>query len=290
MKPVFILTFFVQLSFGQPTTYHIDNTHSTLEFSIPFMSITEVGGRFDRFCGTFEHSVADPAKSKIEVYIDAGSITTGLEIRDRDLRKNFFDVENFPIISFRSKRTIPISEKRLEVVGDLFVRGASHEVKISMTILGSRTNNDGTKEIGVKLLELPLSRSQLNITSGSGAGVTLGDTASVSGFIRLREFNQMKLSFAADHPEKQADHLMPFTDSFGNPEKTEQITLLKGVGKFFVAMNGKNWQWLSVAVPIGVDNFRLVSFSTTIRVVDGALHYSDGKNENPIVYSKMLEE
>ena len=72
-----------------PTTLHIDNTHSSIQFTVPFLAISEVTGRFERFCGNFVFDEANIVSSRMDLFIDASSINTGLKIRDRDLIVQF---------------------------------------------------------------------------------------------------------------------------------------------------------------------------------------------------------
>ena len=84
------------------SNWNIDPTHSQIEFGVKHMMFTTVRGQFAAFEGAIAFDQENPANSSVEVKIDAASIDTGVEDRDNHLRSgDFFDVEQFPAISFR---------------------------------------------------------------------------------------------------------------------------------------------------------------------------------------------
>jgi hypothetical protein len=96
------------------TTFTIDSLHSTAEFSVKHMMIATVRGRFGEIEGVIRLDEEDPARSSVEATIDAASIDTGVAMRDDDLRSsNFFDVEQYPLIRFRSTSVERIDDERL---------------------------------------------------------------------------------------------------------------------------------------------------------------------------------
>ena len=84
--------------------YRIDVSHSRLVFTIRHF-VSRVEGRFDKWSGTIVTDPNDFSKGSVEVTIDAASINTNNESRDRDLRGgNFFLTDSFPTITFKSNR------------------------------------------------------------------------------------------------------------------------------------------------------------------------------------------
>jgi polyisoprenoid-binding protein YceI len=86
--------------------YRIDTNHSTVGFSIPIMGgLSKVNGKFTDFTVILTNDEKDITKSSVSVIIKATSINTGIPARDNHLRTaDFFDVEKYPEITFRSKR------------------------------------------------------------------------------------------------------------------------------------------------------------------------------------------
>jgi len=122
------------------STWTIDASHTAAEFSAKHMMITTVKGRIADVRGTIVLDEADLAKSTVEVELAAASIDTRNEQRDGHLRSaDFLDVEQFPTITFASRRVegARLEEgERFQVVGDLTIRGVTREVTLEATYEG----------------------------------------------------------------------------------------------------------------------------------------------------------
>jgi len=113
---------------AQVEPWQIDPPHSAAHFAVRHMGISTVRGSFTKTTGTVQYDPADPAKTVIDVSIDAASVDTRVEARDKDLRSpNFFDVEKYPTITFKSKRVEPEGKGKLKVTGDLTIHGVTKE-------------------------------------------------------------------------------------------------------------------------------------------------------------------
>ena len=115
------------------TTWQLDATHSSVEFSVKHMMMTTVRGRFKNVQATLTGDRDHPAQAGIEATIDVTSIDTGVADRDGHLKSaDFFDAEHFPQITFRGTRiegNPPKTEgDRFRVHGDLKIRDSSIEV------------------------------------------------------------------------------------------------------------------------------------------------------------------
>ena len=113
-------------------TWFIDSSHSLAEFKAKYMMIVNVKGRFDELDGVVE--LKDPVEdSTIEVTFKTASISTNDETRDGHLRSpDFFDVENHPVMEFRSSRIERTSETAAKVHGDLTIRGVTRPVVLDV--------------------------------------------------------------------------------------------------------------------------------------------------------------
>ena len=113
--------------------FDIDAAHSSITFSIEFMGLTRVDGRFTRYSGTMLYDEADLTRSTISVAIRTDSIFTASDFRDRHLKSpDFFDAEKFPVILFRSARVVR-SGGSFVVHGTLTMHGVTKEVAIPFT-------------------------------------------------------------------------------------------------------------------------------------------------------------
>lgn len=109
--------------------YEFDIAHSQVEFAVKHMMFSTVKGQFKKFTGELELDEQNPAASKVDVTIDAASLFTNDENRDTHLRApDFFDVEQFPTITFTSKRVEVVGDQRFKVTGDLTLHGVTREV------------------------------------------------------------------------------------------------------------------------------------------------------------------
>jgi polyisoprenoid-binding protein YceI len=110
-------------------SWKIDSDHSQIEFSVKHMMITTVRGYFGTFDGTVEINEENPEQSSAEGMIDVASINTGTEDRDRHLRSaDFFDVENYPTMHFRSTELKMTGENEFKLYGDLTIKGHTREI------------------------------------------------------------------------------------------------------------------------------------------------------------------
>lgn len=111
------------------TTWAIDPAHTDVGFAVKHLMISTVRGRFGSVRGTIQLDETDLAGSSVDVEIDAASIDTRQEQRDAHLRSaDFFDVEKFPLITFRSRAVESLGDGRFKVTGDLTIHGVTREV------------------------------------------------------------------------------------------------------------------------------------------------------------------
>jgi len=131
-----------------PGVWDIDPGHSSVEFVARHL-LSRLRGRFSDFAGTIEVG-ADPVQSAAEVNIQAMSIDTNHEVRDRHLRSpDFLDVERFPTLAFRSWRVRKFDGNHaLQLVGDLTIRDVTKPVWLDVEYLGWSDDPWGGKRAG----------------------------------------------------------------------------------------------------------------------------------------------
>lgn len=124
----------------QVAQWQVDKAHSQVEFGVKHMMFTTVKGRFTDLDAKILLDEENPNESTVEVEIDAASIDTAADDRDTHLRSaDFFDVENHPKITFRSKRIEGASfeaGEKFKVIGDLTIRGTTRDVELDATFEG----------------------------------------------------------------------------------------------------------------------------------------------------------
>ena len=115
------------------TTWQVDPAHTAAQFAVKHMMISTVRGEFKNVTGTVVWDDQDLTKSKVNVTIDTKTVNTGEEARDKDLKSDkFFDVTNFPTMTFVSKKVETNGTGKLKVTGDLTIHGVTKEVVLDV--------------------------------------------------------------------------------------------------------------------------------------------------------------
>lgn len=118
-------------------TWNFDAVHSAVGFSVRHLVFAKVRGRFTTWSGSLELNDDDLTESRVHVSIDASSIDTGTPDRDAHLRSpDFFDVAQFPALSFESSRIEALGGDRYRVYGDLTIRDVTREVVLESEFSG----------------------------------------------------------------------------------------------------------------------------------------------------------
>ncbi|MFW5748834.1 MAG: YceI family protein [Chloroflexota bacterium] len=129
--------------------WQYDPTHSGVTFAIKHMMISTVRGSFNDVSATLNFDPENPADASVEAVIQVASIDTGTTDRDNHLRSaDFFDVENYPTIIFKSTSVELQDNNVARVNGDLTIRGTTHPATLEVTYLGSGTNPYGIQVAG----------------------------------------------------------------------------------------------------------------------------------------------
>jgi len=119
-------------SAAQTATWTIDPNHSTAQFTVRHLAISNVSGNFTKVTGTVVLNDKDLTQSQVSATIDASSVDTRVPDRDKDLRSpNFLDVEKYPTLEFKSKRIVN-SGGKLQMIGDLTLHGTTREVTLDV--------------------------------------------------------------------------------------------------------------------------------------------------------------
>jgi len=129
-----VLALFLALSAAaQTSTWTIDPKHSTAQFTVRHLAISNVSGNFTNVTGTVDFNEKDITQSHVSAVIDVSSVDTRVSDRDKDLRSpNFFDVEKYPTIEVKSKRIVDSGGGKLQVIGDLTMHGTTREATLDV--------------------------------------------------------------------------------------------------------------------------------------------------------------
>jgi len=130
-------------------TWKIDPAHSQVEFAVRHMMITTVKGTFPGVDGTVLMDEANPSDADVDVRIDASTIDTRESRRDAHLKSaDFFDVEKFPHLTFKSTRVTDRRGDHFKLVGTLTMHGVAREVVLDVTEEGRGKDPWGNERAG----------------------------------------------------------------------------------------------------------------------------------------------
>jgi polyisoprenoid-binding protein YceI len=158
--------------------WNIDTAHTGINFAVRHMVVSKVRGRFAKYSGTINLHDDDFTRSSVEVSIDASSIDTGVEQRDAHLRSpDFFDVEKFPTLGFRSHRILHVGGAQYRVFGDLTIRDVRREVALEVEYGGRGKDPWGNERVGF-VAKTTIDRREFGLTWNQAleaGGILVGD-------------------------------------------------------------------------------------------------------------------
>ena len=183
------IAFAVILTFAIPViahadTWQIDPAHTSVEFTVRHMMISNVKGVFEKTSGTITTNGNDPATAKIDATIDANSINTRVDKRDAHLKSPaFLDVAKFPTITFKSTKVEAEGPNKWKVTGDLTLHGVTKPVVLEVESSGAPiTDPNGGMRAGASATTT-ISRKDFGIVWNrpmETGGVLVGDEVAIS--------------------------------------------------------------------------------------------------------------
>lgn len=167
---------------GSPATFGVDPVHTTVSFRIRHI-VTRVTGRFTECTGSIIGDPSDPAGARIELTIKASTIDTQNADRDKHLRSaDFFDVQEYPEITFKSTKIIPKGGDAYDVVGTFSMRGVTKEITVPVVFNGVVKDPWGMERAGFDVT-YTLNRKDYGLNWNKAldqGGFVLGDDVEIS--------------------------------------------------------------------------------------------------------------
>ena len=166
------------------TTWSIDPVHTTAEFKVKHMMITNVTGQFSAVTGVLKIDEEDVTNSHVEATIDVSSINTRNADRDTHLKSaDFFDVDQFPTLSFVSTEITRKVEGELALEGELTIRGVTRKVVFEVEgPSGPHTDPWGNTRVGFSATTR-INRKDFGLTWNAAleaGGVLVGDQVTLT--------------------------------------------------------------------------------------------------------------
>lgn len=160
---------------AQPAAYKVDPVHSGVSFTIRHF-VSEVEGRFKDYAGTIKYDAQHQADSSVQFTVQATSIDTGNDSRDKDLRgDSYFSVEKFPTLSFVSTKVAPKGGNSFDVTGNLTIKGVTKTITIPASFLGEMKTQMGQRA-GFRSA-FTIKRSDYGVSGGAGI---VGDDVNIT--------------------------------------------------------------------------------------------------------------
>ncbi|MFZ4156163.1 YceI family protein [Streptomyces pseudogriseolus] len=129
--------------------YELDPAHTTIGFVARHAMVTNVKGHFKEFSGTLRLDGADPGKSTASLDVAMDSIDTGNADRDGHLRSaDFFKIDEFPTMTFRSTKAEALGGDDYRITGDLTILGTTRPISIDLEFNGAATDPFGNERVG----------------------------------------------------------------------------------------------------------------------------------------------
>lgn len=171
--------------------WKIDSAHSSAEFSIKHMMISNVKGGFQKVSGTAEYDGKNVKSIKVNATIDANSITTNNEDRDKHLKSaDFFETDKYPQITFVSKKSIPGGKGKFKLQGELTMHGVTKPVTLDVEgPTPEIKDKHGNVKVGAAATAA-LNRKDFGISYGGvmdNGGAVLGDDVKIDLSIELSQ-------------------------------------------------------------------------------------------------------
>ena len=164
-------------------SWEIDKSHSSVGFSVSHLVISNVKGSFGDFAATIAFDADKLEAGKVEMTVQVASIDTDDAKRDDHLRSaDFFDVENFPVMKFKSSRVHDIAGKEFKLTGDLTIRDVTKEVTFDCAFNGVIDDPWGNTKAGFSAFVV-INRQDFNVKWNKAldaGGVVVGDEVKIS--------------------------------------------------------------------------------------------------------------
>ena len=162
--------------------WEIDSSHSGIHFSVRHLVIAKVRGQFSRWTGALVVPDGDFTRASVEAVIDATSIDTGVADRDNHLRSaDFFDVAQFPEITFTASRVQAKKGDELQLIGTLTIKGITREVSLDVERLGELKDPWGNQRAAFSA-KTAIDRKEFGLTWNQvleTGGVAVGDRINI---------------------------------------------------------------------------------------------------------------
>jgi len=182
-KSVFALVLLIfAAGAAHAASWSIDQSHSYVGFSVKHLVVSKVKGSFGDYTGKINFDGKDFSAASVEATVQMVSVDTDNKDRDDHLRNNdFFDVEKFPTMTFKSKKITAGGKDKFTMVGDLTIKDVTKEVTFEGEFNGTINDPWGNTRAGFSA-ETKIDRQDFNVSFSKaldGGGLVVGDEVTI---------------------------------------------------------------------------------------------------------------
>jgi polyisoprenoid-binding protein YceI len=179
---VLLIAFAAPWSRARADNYQVDPVHSTVLYRVKHFNTSYSYGRFNELTGNFSIDESNPSGSAFDLAVKADSLDSNNKARDKHLKSpDFFNVKEFPTLSFKSNQITRIDDQNLEVKGDLTIHGVTNPVTIHVERTGLAKGPGGKPRIGLHTT-FTIKRSDFGMKNMlQGIGDDVGITVAIEG-------------------------------------------------------------------------------------------------------------
>ncbi len=168
--------------------WSVDTTHSKVQFSVKHMVIAQVTGEFSKYDLSINKMNGDFESAEVELTIDTATVNTGIEDRDKHLKSSdFFDVEKFPKMYFKSTDIKKIDDETYKMTGNLTIKNVTKPVELTVTYGGQIVDPWGNIRAGYNI-EGTINRFDYDLTWNNlieTGGAVVGKNVKISSDIEI---------------------------------------------------------------------------------------------------------
>ncbi len=187
-KYILLAAIFVTSSVFSQTNWNVDASHTNVGFEVDHMVISSVEGEFNKYEATISTDGTDFTNANIEFTIDVSSINTDNGDRDNHLKSDdFFNAEQFPQITFKSKSMTKVDGDNWKLVGDFTMRDVTKEIELEVKFRGLVNDPWGNTRVGFAITG-EVSRFDYNLKWNNlleTGGLIVGDTVTLNIDLQL---------------------------------------------------------------------------------------------------------
>lgn len=163
--------------------WKVDPNNSAVQFSVRHLGISTVQGNFTKISGTVKLDDGDISKSLVTASVDMSSVDTRVTARDNDLKGKFFDVAQFPTMTFQSTKIWSTGQGTAKMAGNLTLHGITKEIVFDVTGPTDPINQNGLMRRGAEATA-KINRSDFGITADPGI---VGEEVTITLDIEMTE-------------------------------------------------------------------------------------------------------